>query len=172
MIRLSPYIQIFRRASSSGVRKKSTWAVSLLSRARGFSLVEVTMALGITAFSVTAMLGLLPVGLGSLRQSANDMVQAQILRSIGAQLVVADSGTVFGTAAAAPIEAWFDFEGQSVASPSAHYRVVATQSNTDFPGGGNAADLASSLRTYGVEIEDLHTHAKTKSSLNVANSGQ
>jgi uncharacterized protein (TIGR02598 family) len=138
---------------------------------RGFSLVEVTIALGITAFAVTAMLGMLPVGLGSLRQSANDMAKAQILKSIGAQLVVADSGTLFG-ASATPIEAWFDFEGQPVAqSKDPHYYVLATRTNTIFPGDANAADLPSSLRTFGIEIEDLRAHTETKTSLNVANSG-
>lgn len=44
-----------------------------------FSLIEVTIAIGIVAFSLVAMLGLIGVGLQSSRQSADDTAVAQII---------------------------------------------------------------------------------------------
>ena len=59
--------------------------VALRSR-RGFSLVEVTMALGITAFSFSVIFGLLGVGLTSFRQSKAVGVSAQIAQQVFSQL--------------------------------------------------------------------------------------
>jgi uncharacterized protein (TIGR02598 family) len=51
----------------------------------GFSLVEVTMAIGIIAFAFVALLGLIPTGLGVFRESidtANEMWIVQNLNSM------------------------------------------------------------------------------------------
>lgn len=47
-----------------------------------FSLVEVVMALGIITFSLTALLGLMPVGLSILRTSIETSVRANVTRQI------------------------------------------------------------------------------------------
>ena len=52
----------------------------------GFSLVEVTLALGVVAFGFVAIFGLIPVGLTSFRQSIDTSVGAQI-----AQVVLNDA---------------------------------------------------------------------------------
>src|ERR1700722_5171885 len=49
---------------------------------RGFSLVEITVALGIVSFALVAILALLPVGLGSARDSHEEAFAAQVLKSI------------------------------------------------------------------------------------------
>lgn len=55
-------------------------------RARGFSLVEVTLALGIAAFSLVVLLGLLPVGVDTNKASAEETSAAAILANIVADL--------------------------------------------------------------------------------------
>lgn len=51
----------------------------------GFSLVEVTLAVAITATVALALLGLLPAGLDGMRQSANTAAHARILQTLAGQ---------------------------------------------------------------------------------------
>ena len=48
----------------------------------GFSLVEVTMALGLMSFCLVAMLGMLPVGLQQARQSTDQAAAMQVLAAV------------------------------------------------------------------------------------------
>jgi len=142
----------------------------------GFTLVEVTLALGLTTFAVMAVVGLLPVGLGGLRQAAEDTVRAQIIKEMDARLGMADSSTLFATTPgnSAPLQAWFNHDGQLLRSgtdPSARFRVVTTQQAPQFPGSANANAAADSLRVFQIQIEDLRTQATNKAVLHVANSG-
>ena len=49
---------------------------------RAFSLIETAIALGIVAFVLVALMGMLPVGLSSFRQSIDATVCAQIIQRI------------------------------------------------------------------------------------------
>lgn len=49
---------------------------------RGFSLVEVTLALGIVSFAMMTLMALIPAGLSSFQQAASLTVEAQIVQSI------------------------------------------------------------------------------------------
>jgi uncharacterized protein (TIGR02598 family) len=51
-------------------------------RCVGFSLIEVTLALGIMTFAILSVIGVLPVGLSTLRDAMNDMTKAQIVQRI------------------------------------------------------------------------------------------
>lgn len=57
-------------------------AASSHSRASGFSLVEVTLALGIVTFTLVAIIGLLSVGLDAGRASAEDTAVAGMSRQV------------------------------------------------------------------------------------------
>lgn len=57
---------------------KRTWQ-------KGFSLIEVTLALGVVGFALTAMIGLMPIGLTSLRSSMESSARADILRQLTSQ---------------------------------------------------------------------------------------
>lgn len=43
---------------------------------RGFSLVEVAVALGLMSFVITGLLGLVPIGLNTIRDAKNDSTRA------------------------------------------------------------------------------------------------
>lgn len=51
-------------------------------RKSGFSLVEVTIGLGIMSFSLVALIGMLPVGMDTFRKSVETTVQAQIVQQL------------------------------------------------------------------------------------------
>lgn len=59
---------------------------------RGFSLVEVTVAMGIVATVLVALLALLPYGMDSIREAKATQVQARIANEILSELQVADWG--------------------------------------------------------------------------------
>ena len=116
-------------------------------RRNGFSLVEVTIALGLISFALISILGLIPTGLSTLRQSMNQTVEAQIVRTIGAQAVLTSYTNL------AMSGAYFDDEGLPVAAASgACYIVNVTKANSVFPGSTNANALASSLTALNIQI--------------------
>jgi uncharacterized protein (TIGR02598 family) len=49
---------------------------------RGFSLVEVAVALGLMSFVITGLLGLVPIGLNTIRDAKNDSTRAEIIKSV------------------------------------------------------------------------------------------
>jgi len=52
----------------------------------GFSLVEVTLALGLTAFCLLALLGLVPVGLDSMRDSNDESGATTCLEQVSSSI--------------------------------------------------------------------------------------
>jgi uncharacterized protein (TIGR02598 family) len=64
---------------------------AIFGRFTGFSLVEVMIAIGIVAFALTAMLGVLPAGFDAMNQSAAQTTQAHILRQVAGDLAKIDS---------------------------------------------------------------------------------
>ena len=60
-------------------------------KARAFSLVEVTLALGIASFALMAVLGLLPVGLKSVKNANEQAAAANVLNAIAECLRSASS---------------------------------------------------------------------------------
>ena len=55
-------------------------------KAHGFSLVEVTIALGIAAFCLIALFGLLPVGINSTAVATQQTIATSLLASVASDL--------------------------------------------------------------------------------------
>lgn len=53
---------------------------------KGFTLVEVTLAVGITGLGLIALLGLMPQGLNMARESGNIMVELRIVQQLAGEL--------------------------------------------------------------------------------------
>jgi uncharacterized protein (TIGR02598 family) len=92
-------------------------------RAVGFSLVEVTLALGIATFCLIALFGLLPLGVQTNQSSISQTAAASVLLSVVADLRATPKtdlmsqqfAITFGTAKIL----YFDGEGRAVASTDA-----------------------------------------------------
>lgn len=123
------------------------------SSAGGFSLVEVVVAIGIFAFCIVALIGLLQVALTSVRESQVDSSLASVMGNLSARLNTIDAtelSTVNGT------NHYFDLTGMPLSAsndPSVYFRAkwtavdsVTMASLFDLPGGVN-------LRTWTVAIE-------------------
>jgi uncharacterized protein (TIGR02598 family) len=130
----------------------------LLSR-RAFSLVEVTLAMGIISFAMITMLGLIPSGLVSLRHAIDTTTESQIVQKISAEsrltkfslLNTQYSGATF----------YYDEDGTFLtntpaSAPAAtRYWVTATIVTPSFPGSGNApslSPLANSLQAVSLKF--------------------
>ncbi len=66
---------------------------------QGFTLVEIILAIGILAFSLSAILALFPVAINTARDSRQETTITQIAQSILADLHLAENGTarIFST---------------------------------------------------------------------------
>ncbi len=125
-------------------------------RPGGFTLVEVTIAIGIISFALLGLIGLLPAGLGALRDSVEQSMNAQIVRRISGDLVVRSfaSRTDFSSFSGATL--FFDEEAQLLAgSAGARYRAVVAVRDPSLPGVDSPTDKASlstSLKRLGISI--------------------
>jgi type II secretory pathway pseudopilin PulG len=70
---------------------------SAIQNSSGFSLVEVTLAIGIVSFALLAVVALLPVGLKSVKSATEHAGAAEVMRSLAGELRSASSsdGTNF-----------------------------------------------------------------------------
>lgn len=60
--------------------------------AHGFSLPEVTMAVGIASMAIVLLLGLLPSGMSSIRSASNTLAETRIYQQIIAEIQTANWG--------------------------------------------------------------------------------
>ena len=86
-------------------------------RSRGFSLVEVTLAIGVAAFCLIVMLGLLPAGLNANRDGAEQTVATGLVAAVAADLrSSAAQGSRFGFQKGAALQTQFVAEDGAVSS--------------------------------------------------------
>jgi Tfp pilus assembly protein PilV len=93
---------------------------------QAFSLVEVTLALGIAAFCLIAVFGLMPVGVQTNRNATSQTAAANITAAVVADLrgtpkantTSAQFGITFGT----DTTRYFDSSGKFTISPAANSR--------------------------------------------------
>lgn len=100
------------------------------SRSRsGFSLVEVTVALAMVAFTMTALLGSMPVALQTYREAIDSSLKANILQKIVAELEQTPFDQIRSDAPEFGIERFFDDQGLEVSPQEARFAVRCTIAN-------------------------------------------
>jgi uncharacterized protein (TIGR02598 family) len=131
-------------------------------RQHGFSLVEVTLALGVAAISLLVIFSLLPVGLQTNQRSMEQTASADLLSSVVADLRAtpvtnprggSSTSTQFGIGIPAAGSTgttiiFFNSAGQSSSSqqPDSRYRVTVTFASSG--GGTKTATLADLQVTW------------------------
>ncbi len=97
---------------------KTSFALSALRRLRGgkqgFSLVEVTIALGVTAFALVALFGMLPTGLNLFRSSMDTSIKSQIVQELNSEALLADFTDLIELSKTDPQLRYFDDNGKDV----------------------------------------------------------
>jgi uncharacterized protein (TIGR02598 family) len=59
-------------------------------RRHGFTLVEVTISLGIVAFAMVSLVGMIPAGLSNFRGAMSQTVEAQIVQALSEDIALTD----------------------------------------------------------------------------------
>ena len=145
-------------------------------RACGFSLIEVTIAMGILSFALVTMLGLMPVGLNTLRGAADATTTAQIVQRISGEARLTSFENL--PARFHNQEFYFDEEGgfltNSPAAPPANVRywAVTTVTNAVFPGCTNAmrgAPLTNSVRAISIRVISAPSYSAVGKNTNCQN---
>jgi uncharacterized protein (TIGR02598 family) len=134
-------------------------------RAQAFSLVELTLALGVAAFCLIAVFGLMPVGVQTNRNATSQTAATSILSDVIADLRATPRASAtssqfaitFGTARTL----YFDGAGQFTTSLGANsrYRVRITfpsspsglsyaDVNITWPAGATAANASGSVEMF------------------------
>ena len=131
------------------------------------------MAIGVASFALLAMIGLMPVGLGVLRDSAQQTVNAQILQQVSGTFVVTSFSSRAEFSAFGSTNLYFDEEAQLVAGATgARYRAAVTAATPQLPGvsGRDAQDLALSLKRLDIAISrvDIPNTATNAYSLQIS----
>ena len=109
-----------------------------------FSLVEVTVALGITAFCLVAVFGLLPVGLKANQNSISQTAAASILSAVIADMRAtpknASSSIQYGITFGSETTLYFDNESKPSSSlgPNSRYQLKII-----FPSNGSGTTAAT-----------------------------
>lgn len=59
-------------------------------RRSGFTLIEVTISLGIVAFAMVSLVGLLPAGLSNFRTAMSQTIESQIVQGLSEEIALTD----------------------------------------------------------------------------------
>lgn len=139
----------------------------------GFSLVEVVIAMGIIAFALVALLGLMPVGLSTLRNAFDLTAEGMIVQKISSEACL----TPFTKLAAnyGNKTFYYDLEGlyltNSPASAPAltRYWVTTTVTDPGFPGSdkvSTANPLKKNLQTLSIQVITAPSASAVKKNTN------
>ena len=129
-------------------------------RSPAFSLVETVMAIGLMSFGLVGVLGLIPAGLKTFRDTINRNGQAAALQVMRLEI----GRTSFDDATTTIVKA-LDEEGRPLANaddPNVFFRVTGTvQTGSAGDATTGLSYLSSSVRIWNVEIARPSTSAET-----------
>jgi len=129
---------------------------------RAFSLVEVVFSLAIISLSLVTMMGLMPVGLVSLRHSIDSTTEGEIIKQLTAQIRLTPFSEL-GTSYPNNTSFFYDDQGSYLtngpavtSAPAAtRYWVTITQGTPVYPGYNNApalSPMANSIKMLTLEF--------------------
>lgn len=138
-----------------------------LRRNSGFSLAEVTLAIGVISVSLLTMLGLMPTGLNSFKDATDSTIGAQI-----AQQVAADTKLTAYPDLSKLIDVVMAYDEAGARQPAVdnrtRYTAKLVKVGTKYPG-SETVDLKDSVTTVALEITPI-SGQKQKYVLHVPNS--
>jgi len=126
-------------------------AIGARSRKRAFSLIEVTIAIGIVAFSLVPLLGVIPVGLGVTQDAMMQTARSHIIKQISSDLGALPFSKITAYLA---VDQYYDYEGNRVESASSSSIFVATMSSAlpNYPGSSSLTGLDEHMKRVIIKI--------------------
>lgn len=140
-------------------------------RKGGFTLVEVTLAVGIAAFAVLSMLGVMAVGMTTMKSAVNDTVHTQITREVVGDLRQANFTQLTN---ASTVSTWqWDFDNRGLPldrnNQNKIYAATVAVNPAQLSGGAQNPNLLLVNVTIRNLTEPEHPHVV---STFIANNGQ
>jgi uncharacterized protein (TIGR02598 family) len=135
-----------------------------------FSLVEVVMALGIAAFCLVALLGLMPVGLKTVRDARGDALRAEVLKAMGN---IAQQTDYSQLSSLAGKTYYFDINGLVVStSAEAIYEAVLSTGTVSVPSSSTSTALSGATSVTVAISRSANTNSEaTTHTLFISNNG-
>jgi uncharacterized protein (TIGR02598 family) len=115
------------RLPQAAPRSEKPGIVEKMRRTAGFTLVEVTLAMGLVSFALLPLMALLPQGLSTVRYSATETALGAMLGKVRSELNQSSFDTLNQTLPSAASPWYFDEAGTRVdaADTQKHYFVVS-----------------------------------------------
>lgn len=148
--------------------QKSNRGGSLLSGG-GFSLVEVTIAMGIVSFALVTLLGVVPVGLIATQDAMRQTARSQIIKQISSDLGMmpfAKLGNYLGS------NQYYDYNGcRSVGTNERIFVATMTKALPSYPGSSNLSGLDERFKRVVVTIRRAEgsTNVESRTTLAIFN---
>lgn len=97
---------------------------------RGFSLVEIALAIGIVAFAMIGLLAMMPAGLKAADEAAAQTAQAHIITTISSDLSMLPFGEIDGYVSQTR---YYDLQGRPVPEGEAVFVVTLAKRAPSYP---------------------------------------
>ena len=116
-------------------------------RTRAFSLVEVTLAMGIMSFALVGLMGLLPIGVSTFHNATDSSTGTQIAQRLLNEAQQTDFDQLIAAAPTPLTFRYFDDQGNEVTpankTQAVYYTNLVVVSGTTLPGGTSNQNLAT-----------------------------
>lgn len=151
--------------SGSATRQMSDSAEASIVRPRraaAFTLVETTIAMGIVAFAMVPILGLVPMGLSTFRNAISFTAEAQIAQGVSNEILLTDYELVTSKYAT-PQTSYYSDEGENLdnsGDPRALYQVKVVLKDVSAPVDSAVTPVASKCAL--IEISHIANPANSK----------
>lgn len=121
---------------------------------KAFTLVETTIAMGIVAFAMVPILGLVPMGLSTFRNAISCTAEAQIVQSLSNEILLTDYDVVT-TKYSTENTTYYSDEGELLESngPAAIYSAKIVLQNVAAP--ADSSVTATSSKCALIEISNI-----------------
>ena len=127
---------------------------------RAFTLIEVTMAVGVISVMIVSMLGVMTVGLTTIKDASDDTMHAQILARLASAAQQTPFNQIDGLATSGPLT--FDEAGRTTSEhQSSIYRATLEVRNgaaDSYPGAPTTA--STSVKTVRIVVSTFPPGAK------------
>lgn len=129
---------------------------------RAFTLVETTIAMGIVAFAMVPILGLVPMGLSTFRNAISFTAEAQIVQGLSNQILLTDYALLASKYSTEQLSYYSD-EGEPLdgaAAPGALYQARVILQDVSAPAGSGVTPVASKCAL--IEISNIANASNSK----------
>jgi uncharacterized protein (TIGR02598 family) len=140
-----------------------------MSARSAFSLIEVTIAIGIVSFALVTLLGVVPIGLMASQEAQQQTARSQIIKQISSDLGMMPFAKIPDYIAS---NQYYDYNGsRSGATNDRIFVATMTNASPSYPGSTNLSGLDERLIRVVIKIRRIaeSTNADSRTTLAIFN---